>query len=204
MTDQTASKKEDNQDIKMEEPSDAGSAAVSPTTVEGPSEKVPKKEGIPLEKRRMTKSTALVIALVIIAALITAAYLTIGIEQFPSTGEASYPYSTTYDVLFPDGKQVFIGSTSITALTYQDEVIVDVDGDRERMLVGEDRLISQRRAIIRTLGIPVVDTQYQIYIRFLGASESQIHFNLTLKTSRQVPQFLIERILPPEIHARPV
>jgi hypothetical protein len=152
----------------------------------------------------MTKSTALVIALVIIAALITAAYLTIGIEQFPSTGEASYPYSTTYDVLFPDGKQVFIGSTSITALTYQDEVIVDVDGDRERMLVGEDRLISQRRAIIRTLGIPVVDTQYQIYIRFLGASESQIHFNLTLKTSRQVPQFLIERILPPEIHARPV
>ncbi len=184
--------------------SQASSPSASPPTSKEPSSDVPRKKTAPPVKKRMNRRTALVIMLVILAALILAAYLTIGIEQFPSTGETSYPYATTYDVLFPDGKQVFIGSTSITALSYQNEVIVDIDGDRERMMVGEERLVSQRRAIIRTLGIPVVDTQYQIYIRFLGVTASQIHFNLTLKTSQQVPEFLIERILPPEIHARPV
>jgi hypothetical protein len=156
------------------------------------------------QKKGWTKRRVLVIVLILLAVLVLVAYATIGVEQFPSTGEASYPFVTTYDVLFPDGTQVFIGSTSITALTFQDEVIVDVDGDRQRMQVGEERLVSERKAIIRTLGIPVVDTEYQMYIRYLGVEENQIHFNLTLKTSKQVPQFLIERILPPEIQARPV
>ncbi len=205
MTDEPAGlNKEDSPDTKTEEASGASSPSPSSPPAKEPSPGVTRKKTIPPGKKRMSGRTALIIIVVILAALILAAYLTIGIEQFPSTGETTYPYATTYDVLFPDGKQVFIGSTSITALTYQNEVIMDIDGDREQMLVGEERLVSQRRAIIRTLGIPVVDTQYQIYIRFLGVAASQIHFNLTLKTSQQVPQFLIERILPPEIHAHPV
>jgi hypothetical protein len=155
-------------------------------------------------KKGWTKRRILIIVLIVFAVLVLAAYATISVEQFPSTGGASYPYATNYDVLFPDGKQVFIGSTSITALTFQDEMIVDVDGDRERMQVGQERLISERRAIIRTLGIPVVDTEYQIFITYLGVAGNQIHFNLTLRTTKQVPQFLIERILPPEIQARPL
>jgi hypothetical protein len=70
-------------------------------------------------------------------------------------------------------------------------------------VIGEERLISERRAVIKALGIPVADTNYQMYVRFLGIQGKNIHFYLTIKTSSQIPQFLIDRILPLEIQARP-
>jgi hypothetical protein len=139
----------------------------------------------------------------LIVLLLLAAYATISLEQSIPYAGATYPWTTTYDVLFPDGKQVYIGSTSLMALSYQDEVIIDVDGDREKMVIGEERLISERRAVIRALGIPIADTNYQMYIKFLEVQDKNIKFYLTIKTSQQVPQFLIERILPSEIQARP-
>jgi hypothetical protein len=145
----------------------------------------------------------LLIVVGLILVLLVAAYLTIGLEQSSPYAGATYPWTTTYEVLFPDGKQVYIGSTSLMALSYQDEVIIDVDGDREKMVIGEERLISERRAVIRALGIPIADTNYQMYVKFLEVQGKNIKFYLTIKTSQQVPQFLIERILPSEIQARP-
>jgi hypothetical protein len=158
--------------------------------------RTPEREGFGLKKILL-----IVVALVVLVLL--AAYFTIGVEQSSPYAGATYPWTTTYEVLFPDGKQVYIGTTSIMALSYQDEVIIDVDGDREKMVVGEERLISERRAVIKALGIPVADTNYQMYVKFLEVQGKSIKFYLTIKTSQQVQQFLIERILPPEIQARP-
>jgi hypothetical protein len=150
------------------------------------------------------KGRILLIVIVILVALILAAYFSISVHQSPPVANASYPWTATYDVLFPDGQQEHIGSTAIMALSYQDEVIIDVDGDREKLVVGEQRLISERRAVITMLGFPVVDTNYQMYVTFIGVQGNDDEFFLTIKTSEQVPQFLIDRILPPEIRARPV
>jgi len=179
-----------------------------PAKVEKPPElKSPEKkvEGeVHRERQNVGKGKVLLIVLAIFAIVLIAAYFTITLEQSPPYANVTYPWSTTYEVLFPDGKQVFIGSTSIIALTYQDEVIIDVDGNREKMVLGEERLISERRAAIKVLGIPIVETNYQMFIKFIAVEDKNIKFNLTLKTSRQVPQFLINRILPSEIQAHPV
>ncbi|MDD1673288.1 MAG: hypothetical protein LUO93_11910 [Methanomicrobiales archaeon] len=156
------------------------------------------------QKKKSRRAAILFIAVVVIVAIVLAAYFSITVHQSPPVANASYPWTTQYDVLFPDGKQEHIGSTTITALSYQDEVIIDVDDNRERLVVGEQRLISERRAIITMLGIPIVDTNYQMYVTFIGVRGSDDEFYLIIKTSEQVPQFLIERILPPDIRARPV
>jgi hypothetical protein len=168
----------------------------------------PAKEGIaaafhPQGRGKLGLPKLLLIVVGLILILLVAAYLTIGLEQSSPYAGATYPWTTTYEVLFPDGKQVYIGSTSLMALSYQNEVIIDVDGDREKMVIGEERLISERRAVIRALGIPIADTNYQMYVKFLEVQGKNIKFYLTIKTSQQVPQFLIERILPSEIQARP-
>jgi hypothetical protein len=160
--------------------------------------------GEPVRKKgTLGKGKLLLIVIALIVLVIIAAYATISLEQSPPYPGTSFPYTTTYDVLFPDGKQVSIGSTSLMALSFQDEIIIDVDGEREKMVIGEERLISERRAVIKALGIPVADTNYQMYVRFLGIQGKNIHFYLTIKTSSQIPQFLIDRILPLEIQARP-
>lgn len=180
-----------------------------PTSVEQPPEpQAPVKEGKAAafrlrEREKLGLPKILLIVLAVIVLLLLAAFFTISLAQSPPYAGATYPWTTTYEVLFPDGKQVYIGSTSIMALSYQDEVIIDVDGKREKMVIGDERLISERRAVIRALGIPIADTNYQMYVKFLGIQEKNIKFYLTIKTSQQVQQFLIERILPSEIQARP-
>ncbi|MDH7594157.1 MAG: hypothetical protein QHG99_07395 [Methanomicrobiales archaeon] len=165
--------------------------------------------GVKSEKlypRRIGRYNLRTVLLVIFATfvlLFIVAYLSIRLEQSTPYAGATYPWTVTYEVLFPDGKQVYIGSTSIMALSYQDEIIIDVDGKRDKMVVGEERLISERRAVIKALGIPIADTNYQMYVRFLGRQEKNIRFYLTIKTSQQVNQFLIDRILPGEIQAKP-
>jgi hypothetical protein len=157
----------------------------------------------PREKGKLGWPKLLLIGFAVIILLLLIGYATISLEQSPPYIGATYPWTTTYEVLFPDGKQVYIGSTSLMALSYQDEVIIDVDGDREKMVIGEERLISERRAVIKALGIPIADTNYQMYVKFLEVQENNIKFYLTIKTSQQIPQFLIERILPSEIQAKP-
>ena len=181
----------------------------SPTQVEQPPERPissPEGKGAayrPPAKERTGLPRLLLIVFALAVLVLLTAYFTMGVEQSSPYAGATYPWTTTYEVLFPDGKQVYIGTTSIMALSYQNEVIIDVDGKREKMVIGEERLISERRAVIRALGIPIADTNYQMYVKFLEVQGKNIKFHLTIKTSQQVQQFLIERILPSEIQARP-
>jgi hypothetical protein len=185
-----------------ENPTNAGITPVTPGVKGVSEERTTTKTPVKEQKNRRVR--IFLTLTVIIAALVLAAYFSISVHQSSPLANASYPWTATYDVLFPDGQREYIGSTEITALSYQDEVIIDVDGDREKLVVGEQRLISERRAIITMLGIPLVETNYQMYVTFIGTKGSDDEFYLTIRTSQQVPQFLIDRILPSEIRARPV
>ena len=83
-----------------------------PTNVEkSPELKSPEKkvEGeVHRERQKVGKGKVLLIVLAIFAIVLITAYFTVTLEQSPPYANVSYPWSTTYEVLFPDGKQVFM------------------------------------------------------------------------------------------------
>lgn len=139
----------------------------------------------------------------VVAIIAIVALFTLNVTLSNADIGRSYPYTTTYDVLFPDGERVNVANTQMMALTFEDEMIIDVDGKRSKIVVGEEKLISERKAIVSALGVRILDTNFQIYLKYLGMQGDKARFALTVKTSNQVPQQLVEQLLPPEIEARP-
>jgi hypothetical protein len=72
-------------------------------------------------------------------------------------------------------------------------------------VVGEDRVISERRAIITTLGaVTLLDTHFQINLTYKGENQNRAYFDMAIHTSQQVPDVLLRRLLPPEMEAQPM
>jgi hypothetical protein len=72
-------------------------------------------------------------------------------------------------------------------------------------VVGETRGISERRAVITTLGvITLLDTHFQIDLVYKGERDNRAYFDMAVHTSQQVPDFLIRQLLPNEIDATPI
>jgi hypothetical protein len=84
------------------------------------------------------------------------------------------------------------------------EVDTSVDGNKERLAIGQERTISARYARISALGIPIIDTDFQIVLTYIGPSGSNALFDMKVMTSRQVPEILIRRIIPPSMNAQPI
>jgi len=160
------------------------------------------------EKRKGGSGTGIkiVIFLLVLAILVAAvAILTLSVSVTNVSPGTSLPFTTNYGVSFPEGQTITIGNTHITVLTFENELISDIDGDRQRLVVGEDRVISERRAVITTLGaITLMDTNFQINLKYRGDLENRAYFDMAVHTSKQVPEILLHQLLPPEIDARPI
>lgn len=143
------------------------------------------------------------IVLVIIIAAVTWLSLTVTVSEVDPG--ASLPFTTNYGVSFPEGQTITIGNTHINVLSYQNELISDIDGEREKLVIGEDRVISERRAVITTLGaITLMDTNFKINLKYKGERDNRAYFDMAVHTSRQVPDMLLKQLLPAEIDARPI
>ena len=142
------------------------------------------------------------IAIVIIVAVI--AVLTISVTVLTQPTGSSFPYTTSYRVSLPDGEAVTIGNSKILVLTMGNEVDTSVDGSKERLAVGQERTISARNARISALGIRVMDTDFQIVLKYIGPSGTNALFDMKIMTSRQVPEFIIRQIIPPGMGAQPI
>jgi len=141
----------------------------------------------------------------VVVVIFVVAWLTLSVTVTDVTAGSALPFTTNYGVTFPEGQTITIGNTHITVLSYQNEIISDIDGDRQKLVVGEDRTISERRAVITTLGvITLMDTNFQIKLKYKGNRDNRAYFDMTVKTSRQVPDYFLSRLLPPEIDARPI
>ena len=162
-------------------------------------------EGKGKESGGMGMKTKIIIG--IIAAVIivlVAAFLTITVTTTTAPDSAGFPYTTTYGVSFPEGESITIGNSQFLVLSYNNEMVADVDGDREKLVIGEDRVIAPRHARVTTLGIPVLDTDFQIILKYKGTRENRAYFDLIVKTEKQFPDYLLRRLLPKEIDARPI
>jgi hypothetical protein len=143
-----------------------------------------------------------IIALIAIVSVIAVVTLTVAVID-SQTG-TSFPFSTSYRVSLPDGEQVTIGNTKIVVLVIGNEVDTSVDGAKERLAIGQERVISPHYARISALGIPLIDTDFQITLKYLGASGNNAQFDMTVKTSRQIPEMVIRRLIPANMNAQPI
>jgi hypothetical protein len=152
-----------------------------------------------------TGTKILIGIIILIIVLLTSAVLLLNVTVVGADSDVTYPFSTMYGVSFPEGQTITVGNMRVLVLSFENELISDIDGSREKLVVGEDRKLSERRAKITAFGIiPIADTNFQITLKYKGERENRAYFDMTLRTSKQVPDFLIKRLLPAEIDARPI
>ncbi|NMB79598.1 MAG: hypothetical protein GYA23_10960 [Methanomicrobiales archaeon] len=142
-----------------------------------------------------------IICLIIVVGLLAALTLTVAVLDSPAG--TSFPYSTTYRVSLPDGQPVTVGTTKIIVMTYENEAIMEVDGQKEKLVVGQVREISPRYARVHALGIPLLDTDFKITLKYLGTSGKNALFDMNVQTSKQVPEMVISKLIPPGMGAVP-
>jgi hypothetical protein len=171
-----------------------------------------RKQGLEEERSRqkgksgMGTGAIIAIALIVIVLVVAlAAFLTLSTSVTNVEPGNALPYTTMYAVSFPEGKIITVGNSHITVLSYQGELISDIDGDRQKLVVGEKRVIQERRALITSLGaIKVLDTNFKIDLTYKGNRDNQAYFDMAVHTAKQVPDMLIQKLLPPEIDAQPM
>lgn len=151
-----------------------------------------------------TGTKALVGIVVLILVLATLAVFTLTVVVMGSLSESSLPYTTNYRVTLPDGEPVTIGSSRILVASYENELFCDVDGIKEKLVIGQQRVISPKHAKVTVLGIPVIETDFEIALTYLGLTGKNANFDMSVKTSTQVPEMVIRHIIPSSMHAQPM
>ena len=158
------------------------------------------------EKDRSGSGLKYIIYILILAVIVAVvAWFSLNVTVTNVAPGNALPFRTNYGVSFPEGQTITIGNTHINVLTYQNELISDIDGDRQKLVVGEDRVISERRAVITILGaVTLMDTNFRINLKYKGERDNRAYFDMAVHTSKQVPDILLTQLLPPEIDARPI
>ena len=78
----------------------------------------------------------------------------------------------------------------------ENELITDIDGVKQKLVVGEERVISERRGVIRALGvITLMDINYVINLKYKDERDNQAYFDMAVHTSKQVPDMLLKQML---------
>ena len=149
-----------------------------------------------------TKVLVGVIAVVVLVAIVAVFTLTIAVLD--TKAGTQFPYVTTYKVSLPDGEPVMIGNSRIVTLSYNNEMVADVDGIKEKLVVGQERVISPHHARVTVLGVPLIDTDFQITLTYRGTDGKNTLFDMTVRTSSQIPDMVLRRLIPANMNAQPM
>ena len=167
-----------------------------------------RKQGLEQERARQKAKGGsviwLIIALVVIVIVFAAiAWFSMSETVTSVTPGTPLPFTTNYAVSFPEGQTTTLGNSRINVIWFENELITDIDGAKQKLVVGEERNISERRGIMKALGvITLMDTNYAINLKYKGERDGRAYFDMAVHTSKQVPDILLKRMLPPEIDAR--
>jgi hypothetical protein len=167
-----------------------------------------RKQGLEQERARQKakrgSGTGIIIALVVIVIVFAAiAWFSMSETVTSVTPGTPLPFTTNYAVSFPEGQTTTLGNSRINVMWFENELITDIDGAKQKLVVGEERNISERRGVMKALGvITLMDTNYVINLKYKGERDGRAYFDMAVHTSKQVPDILLKRMLPPEIDAR--
>lgn len=135
--------------------------------------------------------------IIILLILVVAAYATLitGNDVLDGYG---YPLSYTgqYDVLLPDNAKINFGPVPVQAISSGDAITLVINNDRRTMAVGESATFPVKHVIIRTLGIPVFDGDYEVTATYRGVVTNRDDFLVVLKTSQPIPGWLVSIMKP--------
>jgi hypothetical protein len=155
------------------------------------------------EKQKGGSGILIVLALIVLVIIAAAiAWFSVSATITDVTPGIALPFTTNYAVSFPEGQTVTFGNSHINVLSDQNEVITDIDGNRQKLVVGEQRVIPERRGKITIFGITPMDVNYKITLTYKGERDNRAYFDMAVQTSKEVPDLLLKRLLPPEIDAR--
>ncbi|QSZ67316.1 hypothetical protein RJ40_07285 [Methanofollis aquaemaris] len=158
----------------------------------------------PEQKKMSGKKKAVLGVFGLLLLLAVAAAFTLQVEFGDPTPGSTYPYTVTYNVWFPDGEPVTVGNVKMMVLSYGDELILDVNGNREKIVVGQESEVAEHHAGMKIFGVTLLSTDFKMLMKYQGLVEGKANFFLTVKTSRQIPEFIINLLLPREIQAQPM
>jgi len=167
-----------------------------------------RKQGLEQERARQKakggSGIGIIIALVVIVIVFAAiAWFSLSETVTSVTPGTPLPFTTNYAVSFPEGQTTTLGNSRINVMWFENELITDIDGAKQKLVVGEERVLSERRGVIKALGvITLMDTNYVINLKYKGERDNRAYFDMAVHTSKQVPDMLLKRMLPPEIEAR--
>ena len=167
-----------------------------------------RKQGLEQERARQKakggSGMGIIIALVVIVIVFAAiAWFSLSETVTSVTPGTPLPFTTNYAVSFPEGQTTTLGNSRINVMWFENELITDIDGAKQKLVVGEERVLSERRGVIKALGvITLMDTNYVINLKYKGERDNRAYFDMAVHTSKQVPDMLLKRMLPPEIEAR--
>jgi len=142
---------------------------------------------------------ALVVLVIVLAAI---AWFSVSVTDTDVTPGIALPFTTNYAVSFPEGQTTTLGNSRINVLWFENELITDIDGAKQKLVVGEQKVLPERRGKITAFGISLLDTNYVIKLTYKGERDNRAYFDMAVLTSKQVPDILLQRLLPPEIEAR--
>jgi hypothetical protein len=155
------------------------------------------------QKRSRSRRILLLYLAGAVTILLIAAILTLTVTFTDAPPQAAYPYITTYDVIFPNAEIVRLGNAEILAIPSNSSVLVSVNKKPEEIQINELREISSRKASVSTLGITILEFDFRLVVIYQGKVGDDAHFYLLIKTSRQVPSYLLDFLIPPGIRAQP-
>lgn len=182
-------------------PPDSGAPPSEPAALPPPSSAPPAPSEAAGRNRRLTLVLA-AIGVVLVVAIV--AVLSFSVSIGSSAGNATYPYTVTYDVILPGAEPVQIGNITLVAIPYPDRVSLSVDKIPYDIPLNQTREVSAKHATVTLLGVGLLSFDFALEAEYLGMVGQDAHFELGVRTSEQIPKFLIDRLLPPSVRARPV
>ena len=184
--------------------SEVPDAAAPPAAPAAPAARPPPPSAPPAPRPRNRRLTIALVAIGVVLVVAIVAVLSFSVSIGTSAGNATYPYTVAYDVVFPNSEPVQIGNITIVAIPGPENVTLSVDGVRHDIRLGEKREISAKHATVSLLGASLLSFDFTLDAEYLGMEGRDAHFALSVRTSEQIPKFLIDRLLPAKVRARPV
>ena len=188
-------------EIHGEAPAASEVPAAAPPARPPPPSARPQPRADPRRNRRLILALA---AVGVVLAVAIVAVLSFSVAIGSSAGNATYPYTVAYDVVFPAAEPVQIGNITIVAIPFADHVTLSVDKTNYDLGLGEKSEISAKHATVALLGISLLSFDFSLETEYLGMQGQDAHFALSVRTSEQIPKFMIDRLLPAKVRARPV
>ncbi|MBN2734314.1 MAG: hypothetical protein JXQ82_05625 [Methanomicrobiaceae archaeon] len=142
----------------------------------------------------------ILIIVVIILAVLAAGYVSL-ITGNDNINAYGYPlsYSATYDILIPDNTDVSFAGIPVKAISSGNSATLMINNDRRTLAMGETATFPAKHLIIKTLGITVFDSDYEVTATYLGVVTNKDDFRTVIKTSQPIPSWLVNIMKPSSV-----